>query len=56
MGTARLCLENPGGGEGESLLGTCAIFSPFPIVTGSVGLSTGLVGSKTEEKCESPVV
>lgn len=50
MGTTRLGLVRPGGGEGESLVGTCCKVSPFTIPIDSGGLSLGLLLSQFEEK------
>lgn len=55
MGTTRLGLVRPGGGDGESLLDVCDIFSPFPILMGSDDLPIGLVGSKADGKGGRPV-
>lgn len=55
MGTTRLGLVKPGGGEGESLVGICCKVSPFTKPIDSGGLSLGLLLSQLEEKGDKAV-
>lgn len=52
MGTTRLGLLRPGGGDGESLPGSSCEVSPLPMLMMSVSLMLGLARSQFEEKGE----